>query len=83
MHKADEDKHGCLAIQHALEMAPLEMQCLIGSELKGKVSPGCQYIIFVALGSLVPAAGLAHLALFCKGYGYHAPTLVLPRRCCL
>ncbi|CAE7800173.1 APUM5 [Symbiodinium sp. KB8] len=35
--KMSKDKHGCLAIQHALEMAPLEMQCLIGSELKGKV----------------------------------------------
>jgi len=35
--KMSKDKHGCVAIQHALEMAPLEMQCLIGSELKGKV----------------------------------------------
>ena len=77
MHKADEDKHGCLAIQHALEMAPLEMQCLIGSELKGKVSPGCQYIIFLALGSLVPAAGLAQIAsrlrCFARGMGITLP----------
>ena len=38
-----------MAIQHALDMAPLEMQCLIGSELKGKVSLGCQYVALLCV----------------------------------
>ena len=37
---SSKDKHGCLVIQHALGMAPVEMQSLIGPELRGKVPPG-------------------------------------------
>ena len=49
---ARQDKNGCLAIQHALEMAPAEMQGLIVTELKGKVSPGLASVSFLeAFGS--------------------------------
>ena len=35
-----QDKNGCLVIQHALDTAPMEMQELISTELKGKVPLG-------------------------------------------